>query len=167
MQRDVHERTTALDKERFEVACLRQDIIDEYEKKSGELLDYLNSMESAFERQGREFDVREAALLKLNEDLKHELSCGSRLKYKAEKVLMSKTHHQLLHECKTSWEVERALDILKEESSEYENKYRSEQRRVQVSTKRLAEFSVSTEFPLRPSHCTPSYGIVIAFNHLL
>lgn len=152
MQRDIHERTTALDKERFEVACLRQDIIDEYEKKSGELLDYLNSMESAFERQGREFDVREAALLKLNEDLKHELSCGSRLKYKAEKVLMSKCHHQP-HECKTSWEVERALDILKEECSEYENKYRSEQRRVQVS-KRLAEFSVSPEFPFRPSHST-------------
>lgn len=160
MQRDVHERTTALDKERFEVACLRQDIIDEYEKKSGELLDYLNTMESAFERQGREFDVREAAILKLNEDLKHELSCGSRLKYKAEKVLMSKTHHQLLHECKTSWEVERALDILKEESSEYENKYRSEQRRVQVSKALpVAEFSVSPEFPLRPSHCTPPQEI--------
>lgn len=128
MQREVHEKTTALDKERFDVACLRQDIIDEYEKKSGELLEYLNSMEAAFERQRIQYEQREVVLRRENKELKHELNYGTRLQYKAEQVLMSKELQP-----NKSWEIERALDILKGESKQNEKNFKKEQKRVQVS----------------------------------
>lgn len=70
LQEDMAERSACLDAERIEVACLRQDIIDEYEKKSAELLDYLNSMETAFEQQRAEYEQRECCLKQKNKELK-------------------------------------------------------------------------------------------------
>jgi hypothetical protein len=76
LQQDVHDKSAALDRERLEVANLRQDIIDEYEKKSAELLEYLNSMESAFDHQRLECEEREASLVQVNRDLQNELQHG-------------------------------------------------------------------------------------------
>ena len=78
MQTDVFDKSEALDWERLEVACLRQDIIDEYEKKSAELLKYLDSMESAFDHQRSEYEDREINLRRENEELRHELAHGCR-----------------------------------------------------------------------------------------
>lgn len=73
---DVYDKSEALDRERLDVACLRQEIIDEYEKKSAELLKYLDSMESAFDHQRSEYEKREISLRRENEDLRHELAHG-------------------------------------------------------------------------------------------
>lgn len=78
MQKGLCDKSLALDEERLEVACLRQDIINEYEKKSAELLEYLDSMESAFDHQRLEYEDREASLKKENEELRHELAHGCR-----------------------------------------------------------------------------------------
>jgi hypothetical protein len=78
LQTDVFDKSEALDRERLEVACLRQDIIDEYEKKSAELLKYLDSMESAFDHQRSEYEDRQTNLTRENEELRHELAHGCR-----------------------------------------------------------------------------------------
>lgn len=78
LQADVFDKSEALDRERLEVACLRQDIIDEYEKKSAELIKYLDSMESAFDHQRSEYEDRETSLRRENEELRHELAHGCR-----------------------------------------------------------------------------------------
>lgn len=78
MQTDVYDKSEALDRERLDVACLRQDIIDEYEKKSAELLKYLDSMESAFDHQRSEYEKRETNLRRENEELRLELAHGCR-----------------------------------------------------------------------------------------
>lgn len=72
-------KTITLDRERYEVACLRQNIIDEYEKKSEELLDYLNVMEVELDLQQHEFEQREAFLRHENNLLKNKLN--QRLKW--------------------------------------------------------------------------------------
>lgn len=77
-QGHVYDKSVALDRERLEVASLRQDIIDEYEKKSAELLEYLDSMESAFEYQRLEYEERQKNLRLENEELRHELAHGCR-----------------------------------------------------------------------------------------
>lgn len=78
LQTEVFDKSEALDRERLDVACLRQDIIDEYEKKSAELLKYLDSMESAFDHQRSEYEKRETNLRRENEELRHELAHGCR-----------------------------------------------------------------------------------------
>ncbi|KAG0606075.1 hypothetical protein M758_9G111600 [Ceratodon purpureus] len=122
--KEVSYKTTALDKERYEVACLRQDIIDEYEKKSRELLDYLNNMESEFKHQQREFEQREAILRHENKVLKDELSRGSKV---AKRILLSKTRKYQVE----SQEIESALDMLKDETRQHEWNYRMEHKRAE------------------------------------
>ena len=127
MQKDVSFKTSALDKEKYEVACLRQDIIDEYEKKSRELLDYLNSMEAEFKLQQRENEQREAILRHENKVLKDELNRGSKV---AKRILLSKTRKYQSE----SQEIESALDMLKDEARQHEWNYRTEHKRAEVST---------------------------------
>lgn len=69
------------------MACLRQDIIDEYEKKSAELLEYLNSMECAFDHQRLEYEDRESVIKQENAKLKRELEYGCR--YRCTGVVVS------------------------------------------------------------------------------
>jgi hypothetical protein len=127
LQQDAHYKTTALDKERYEVACLRQDIIDEYDKKSRELLDYLSNMECEFKHQQREYEQREAILRHENKVLKDELSRGSKV---AKRILSSKTRKYQVE----SQEIESALDMLKDETRQHEWNYRMEHKRAEVST---------------------------------
>lgn len=127
MQEDVSNKTTALDRERFEVACLRQDIIDEYEQKSRELLDYLFKMENEFKHQRRDYEQREAILLQENKVLKDELGRGSKV---TKRDLLSRKSRKYLFE---SQEIESALDDLKDETRQHEWNYRMEHKRVEVS----------------------------------
>lgn len=78
LQDDLSDKSAALDRERLEVAWLRQDIIDEYVKKSAELLKHLDSMESVFDHQRSENEKRETKLKRENEELRHELAHGCR-----------------------------------------------------------------------------------------
>lgn len=123
---DVSNKTTALDRERFEVACLRQDIIDEYEQKSRELLDYLFKMENEFKHQQRKYEQQEAILRQENKVLKDELSRGSKV---AKRILLSKSRKYQFE----SQEIESALDVLKDETRQHEWNYRMERKRVEVS----------------------------------
>lgn len=127
MQKDVSKKTSALDRERFEVACLRQDIIDEYEQKSRELLDYLFKLETEFKIQQGEFEEREAILRHENKVLKDELNRGSKI---AKRTLFTKRqkYHQL--DCQ---DVESTSRILKDETSEHEWNYQLEHKRAEVN----------------------------------
>lgn len=119
--------TTSLDKERYEVACQRQDIIDEYEKKSRELLDYLNNMEAKFKYQQREYEQREAILQHENKVLKDELNHGSKV---AKRILLAKFRKYQVE----SQEIESALNMLKDETRQHEWNYQMEHKRAEVST---------------------------------
>ncbi|KAL2651320.1 hypothetical protein R1flu_019448 [Riccia fluitans] len=115
-------KTAALDQERYEVACLRQDIIDEYEKKSAELLEYLNSMEMAFNNQRHEYEDREAQLLAENKELKNELKGGCTTHLEEQKAQERE---------KREWENQRAINQLKEECRRTEKILKKTQRSVQ------------------------------------
>ncbi|KAG0592829.1 hypothetical protein KC19_1G283800 [Ceratodon purpureus] len=110
---DVFDKSEALDRERLEVACLRQDIIDEYEKKSAELLKYLDSMESAFDHQRSEYEDRETNLRRENEELKHELAHGCRA-HVAELLVKEQDREE------KAQQVVQALQLLKSEMKEKE-----------------------------------------------
>jgi len=70
LQKDVYLKALALDKKIYQVARLQQEIIDEYEEKSKELLEYLNNIEVEFEHQQQEYEQREAILRHANTILK-------------------------------------------------------------------------------------------------
>jgi len=123
---DVHDKSAALDRERLEVANLRQDIIDEYEKKSAELLEYLNSMESAFDHQRLECEEREASLVQVNRDLQNELQHGC-MATLAEHIVKEKETE------KRNQEVHKALQVLQHEGKEQARCYKKEHRKVKVS----------------------------------
>jgi len=125
---DVDEKAIELDKERLEVACLRQNIINEYEKKSGELLEYLKTMEVAFQEQRQEYVKREAALQKINEELREEIGLKSKLAQDADKVLLanSSRHPEEIRK------LEKGLDILRAESMQHERNFQCEQTRAEV-----------------------------------
>ncbi|BBM98702.1 hypothetical protein MPTK1_1g15590 [Marchantia polymorpha subsp. ruderalis] len=123
-RKELNQKTAALDKERYEVACLRQDIIDEYEKKSAELLEYLNSMELAFDRQRLEFEDREAQLLAENSELKNELEGGCRAHL--QEHISQEEQRQ-----KREWEAQRAMEQLKDEHKRTEKLLKKGQKRLQ------------------------------------
>lgn len=127
-QSDVDEKALELDKERFQVACLRQNIINEYEKKSGELLKYLKTMEVAFQEQRQEYVKREAALQKINEELREEIGQKSKLAQDADELLFanSSRHPEEVRK------LEKALDILRAESMQHERNFQCEQTRAEV-----------------------------------
>jgi hypothetical protein len=138
LQQDVHDKSAALDRERLEVANLRQDIIDEYEKKSAELLEYLNSMESAFDHQRLECEEREASLVQVNRDLQNELQHGC-MATLAEHIVKEKETE------KRNQEVHKALQVLQHEGKEQARCYKKEHRKV----KELQELVQDLELELQ------------------
>ncbi|KAL3700423.1 hypothetical protein R1sor_018445 [Riccia sorocarpa] len=137
-RKETSMKTTALDQERYEVACLRQDIIDEYEKKSAELLEYLNSMEAAFDQQRHEYEYKEAELLAENKELKNELEGGCRAHLEEHKL-------QEKERDKREWENKRAMDQLKEGCRRTEKKLKKTQRRVQELEEQLNELQAELQ----------------------
>uniref|UniRef100_A0A7I4BX19 Uncharacterized protein n=3 Tax=Physcomitrium patens TaxID=3218 RepID=A0A7I4BX19_PHYPA len=119
----VYDKSVALDRERLEVASLRQDIIDEYEKKSAELLEYLDSMESAFEYQRLEYEERQKNLRLENEELRHELAHGCRARV-AELLEKDQEREEDAHY------VVQAVQVLKSEMKEKERVAKKDHRKV-------------------------------------
>ena len=107
---------------------MRQNIINEYEKKSGELLEYLKTMEIAFQEQRQEYVKREAALQKINKELRKEIGQKSKLAQDADQVLLanSSRYPEEIHQ------LEKALDILRTESMQHERNFQCEQTRAEV-----------------------------------
>jgi len=128
-------KASVLDKERYQVACLRQEIIDEYEEKSKELLEYLNNMEAEFEHQQQKYEQHEVILRHANTTLKDQLARGVIV---SKQILSAKTR-------KYNKEVDRgietnAINTLKDETRQYEWNYRMEHNRAEVKALYISDF---------------------------
>ncbi|KAJ7531770.1 hypothetical protein O6H91_14G057800 [Diphasiastrum complanatum] len=72
------------DLERFQLAHIKREIINLHDKEGMELMEYLTSLEGAFERQKLEFQKREAELKATRRELKRKLESSERKRHEYE-----------------------------------------------------------------------------------
>lgn len=106
---------------------MHQEIIEEYEEKSKELLEYLNSMEAQFEHQQQEYEQLEVVLQHENAALIKELAWKSKV---AKRKILAKTNKQ-----KCEGGQDNKIDVMHtiiNETRQYELNYQMEHNRVEV-----------------------------------